>query len=210
VDDESRGRSTNITAVHTRVTLEMRARRHGHKGGILWFTGLPSSGKSTLAVKTEKRLFDRGYQVYVLDGDNIRQGLSNDLGFLPEDRVENIRRVGELAALFADAGFLVVAAFISPYCADRDLARRAAGEHSFHEVYIKADLKICESRDPKGHYKKARAGEIENFTGISAPYEVPSSSELVVNTTDQSVDSSLQTILDYVERAFPLEMPSPT
>ena len=199
-------RATNVVAVGQAVDAVARQRHNGHRGGVLWFTGLPGSGKSTLAQAVEKALFERDYQVYVLDGDNLRHGLNADLGFSPEDRAENIRRVGETAALFADAGMVVLSAFISPYRADRARARKAAervstGE-SFHEVYIDADLATCEARDPKGHYARARRGEISDFTGISAPYEAPDSPDLVVETADRTVADCVDQITAYIERNF--------
>ncbi len=194
-------RATNIHAVGHAVTREARIARNGHRGGVLWFTGLSGAGKSTLALALERELFRKGYQVYVLDGDNIRSGLNADLGFSPEDRAENIRRVGEVAALFADAGMIAISAFISPYRADRERARRAAGD-GFHEIYIHAPLEVCEQRDPKGLYKKARAGEIPDFTGISSPYEPPENPELVVPTHELSFEESLALLVDYVERHF--------
>lgn len=196
-------RATNLTAVEHRVSAAMRAERNRHAGGVLWLTGLSGAGKSTLAVELERLLFRRGYQVFVLDGDNLRHGLNANLGFSPDDRAENIRRAGEVAALFAEAGFLVVTAFISPYRTDRDRARAAAGER-FHEIYVKADLATCESRDIKGLYRRARAGEIPDFTGISAPYEAPERCELVVDTNAASVSESLEVLLAHVERHFPL------
>jgi len=194
-------RATNVTKVEAAIGPEERHKRNGHKGGVLWFTGLSGAGKSTIAVATERRLFDKGYQVYVLDGDNVRFGLNADLGFSPEDRAENIRRVGEVAALMAKAGFIVVTAFISPYRSDRDRARAAAGA-DFHEIHIDADVATCESRDPKGLYKKARAGEIKEFTGISAPYEAPDAAELTVDTSDLSIDESVARVSAYVDRTF--------
>ena len=164
---------------------------------ILWFTGLPGSGKSTLAQGLESRLKQLGTPCYVLDGDVIRKGLSVDLGFSPEDRTENIRRIGEVAALFADAGFVAITAFISPYRADRARAR-AAGGSAFHEIYIKAPVEVCESRDPKGHYRKARAGEIAEFTGVSAPYEAPQTADLVIETDKLSIEESLAKLMDFV------------
>jgi len=193
----------NLFATQHAVSANARARRNGHQGAVIWFTGLSGAGKSTLAMEVEQRLFLRGYQAYVLDGDNIRRGLSSDLGFAPDDRLENIRRVGEVATLFADAGFIVITAFISPYISDRDRARQAA-EGNFHEVYIKADLATCEGRDPKGLYKRARAGEIEEFTGISAPYEEPPAPELTVDTSAHSVEESVGIVLDYIERQIVL------
>lgn len=196
-------RATNIHAVGHAVTREARHARNGHRGGVLWFTGLSGAGKSTLALALERELFARGYQVYVLDGDNIRSGLNADLGFGPEDRAENIRRVGEVAALFADAGFLAISAFISPYRADRERARRAAGE-VFHEIYIHAPLEVCERRDPKGLYRKARNGEIPEFTGISSPYEPPEKPELVIPTHELSPEECLALLVRYVEDRFRL------
>jgi bifunctional enzyme CysN/CysC len=194
-------RATNITAVGHTVSREARVLRNGHKGGVLWFTGLSGAGKSTLALALEARLFAKGYHVYVLDGDNVREGLNANLGFSPEDRAENIRRVGEVAGLFADAGFIVISSFISPYRADRERARKAAGG-AFHEVYIEAPLELCEQRDPKGLYRRARTGEIPEFTGISSPYEPPDSPELAVRTDLLSVEECLSELTAYVERAF--------
>jgi bifunctional enzyme CysN/CysC len=196
-------KSTNVYSVQHRIDAEHRFHRNGHRGGVLWLTGLSGSGKSTLAMEVENRLFKRGWQVYVLDGDNVRRGLNANLGFTPDDRAENIRRVGEVAALFAEAGFIVVTAFISPYQADRDRAR-AAALGAFHEIYIKADLATCERRDPKGLYAKARQGKIADFTGISAPYEAPAVAELTVDTAALSVDDSVAQIISYVEQVFAL------
>jgi len=190
-------RSTNITRVEHRVGIDERWDVNGHRGGILWLTGLSGAGKSTLGFSLEQHLFRKGYQVYVLDGDNVRHGLCADLGFSPEGRVENIRRVGHAAGLFARAGFVVITAFISPYRADRDRIR-AIDPEIFHEIHIDADLATCESRDPKGLYAKARRGEIEDFTGISAPYEPPVSPELVVNTANHSVEECLVQLDRYV------------
>ena len=194
-------RGTNLTEVDHRVEPARRIARNRHKPGVLWFTGLSGAGKSTLAMALEQRLFDKGYQVYVLDGDNVRTGLNANLGFSPEDRAENIRRVGEVAALLADAGLIVVTAFISPYRADRDRARAAAGD-AFHEVYIDADVATCESRDPKGLYKRARAGDIKEFTGISAPYEAPASPELSVDTSGRGVEECVDDLVAYVTENF--------
>ncbi len=194
-------RATNITAVGHTVSREARVLRNGHKGGVLWFTGLSGAGKSTLALALEARLFAKGYHVYVLDGDNVREGLNANLGFSPEDRAENIRRVGEVAGLFADAGFVVISSFISPYRADRERARKAAGG-AFHEVYIEAPLDLCEQRDPKGLYRRARTGEIPEFTGISSPYEPPETPDMVVRTDRLSVEECLSELSAYVERAF--------
>jgi len=194
-------KSTNIAAVEHRVDKQARWRANSHRGGILWFTGLSGAGKTTLALELEQALFSKGWQAYVLDGDNVRHGLSSDLAFSPADRTENIRRIGEVAGLFADAGFIVLTAFISPYRADRELARRAASD-AFHEVYLEADVEACEKRDPKGLYVKARRGEIPEFTGISAPYEVPENPELVIDTEALDVPQSRDMLLGYMERNF--------
>jgi bifunctional enzyme CysN/CysC len=195
-------RAANIQRVEHRVSQSDREQRNGHKAGVLWLTGLSGAGKSTLAIELERQLFARGYQVYTLDGDNLRFGLNVDLGFTPEHRAENIRRVGEVAALFAESGIIVLSAFISPYRADRDRARKAArGE--FHEIYVRAELVTCEQRDPKGLYRKARAGEILGFTGVDAPYEVPEKPDLVVDTDSRSVEDCVRSMLAYVERYFP-------
>ena len=196
-------RSSNLSRVDHRVTADARVMRNGHKGGVLWFTGLSGAGKSTIAMEVERRLFQKGYLVYVLDGDNVRNGLNANLGFSPEDRAENIRRIGEVAALFADAGMIAITAFISPYRADRQRARSAA-KSSFHEIYVKADVATCEKRDPKGLYKRARRGEIAEFTGISAPYEEPEAAEFVVDTSALSVEDSVRSVVDYVARNFAL------
>lgn len=182
----------------------MRHARNAHIGGVLWFTGLPGSGKSTMAVELERALFDRGYQVFVLDGDNVRQGLNIDLGFSPNDRTENVRRVGQVAALFAEAGFIAIAAFISPYRADRAAGRAAAAGLPFHEIYCNADLEVCEGRDPKGHYQKARRGEIPDFTGVSAPYEVPEACELIVDTGRSTIGQCLNSLVHHVTTHFPI------
>jgi bifunctional enzyme CysN/CysC len=154
-------------------------------------------------MRVEQRLFEAGWQVYVLDGDNIRRGLSSDLGFLPQDRSENIRRIGEVAALFADAGVVVITAFISPYREDRARARKAAGDR-FFEVYVKAPLEVCEKRDPKGLYRKARAGLIPDFTGVSAPYEPPEAPELIIETEKQTEDESVECLLSFIDRRIRL------
>ena len=199
--EEMNPKATNIFEVESRIDRKEREKRNGHRGGVLWLTGLSGAGKSTLAIEVERALFAKGYHVYVLDGDNLRHGLNSNLGFSHEDRTENIRRVGEVAALFADAGFVCVSAFISPYRADRERAREAAGD-SFHEIYVQADLKTCESRDPKGLYKRARLGEIPDFTGISAPYEEPETPELVVDTAGMGVAESVAMVLEYVSRTL--------
>lgn len=174
---------------------------NGHRGGILWMTGLPGSGKSTLACELERALFLRGYQVFLLDGDNVRHGLSSDLGFSPKDRAENIRRVGEVAALFAEAGLIAISAFISPYRADRDgIRERRSGD--FHEIFVSAPLEVCERRDPKGHYRKARAGELADFTGVSSPYEPPLAPDLKLETHLQSIEECIGTLVRYADSQF--------
>jgi adenylylsulfate kinase len=193
-------KATNITWHQADITRADRERVNGHRAVVLWYTGLSGSGKSTLAHAVENALFERGCRTYVLDGDNVRHGLNKDLGFSPEDREENIRRIGEVSKLFSDAGVITSTAFISPYRADRDKAREINGE-SFIEVYVKCDLDVCEERDPKGLYKKARAGEIKEFTGISAPYEEPDRAELVIDTSHETLQQSAQRVLDYLEQA---------
>lgn len=197
-------KSENIYKVDHLMTADIRAQRQGHHGGVFWFTGLSGSGKSTLAMAVEKALFEKGYNTYVLDGDNVRHGLNSDLGFSPEDRTENIRRIGHVAALMADAGQIVVTAFISPYQADRDRARAATPE-KFNEIYVSADLATCEARDPKGLYKKARDGEIKQFTGIDSPYEAPLNPEMVVNTQDNDVETCVGQIVRYIESQVALQ-----
>ena len=196
-------KSKNLKRVDHQVAIAERWARNGHEGGVLWFTGLSASGKSTLAIALEKKLHSQGRQAYVLDGDNLRHGLNSDLGFSPEDRTENIRRVGEVALLMARAGFIVISAFISPYRADRDRIRNN-GEGLFHEIHISAPIEICEDRDPKGLYKKARAGEIGEFTGISAPYEAPLSPELTVDTAEEDIDACVERLMEYAENQFSL------
>lgn len=194
-------KAANTTPIQFAVGEAERAERNGHEGGVLWFTGLSGAGKSTLAVALEARLFAKGYQVFVLDGDNVRQGLTSNLGFSPDDRSENIRRVGEVAALFRQAGVIVISSFISPYRSDRDRARHAAYS-SFHEIYIKADIETCIDRDPKGLYQRAIKGDIPDFTGISAPYEAPESPEMVVDTGASTIEACVEQLVNYVDRNF--------
>jgi len=189
----------NIVWHNATITKEDRHRKNGHKSAILWYTGLSGAGKSTLANKVEEKLFERGYNTYVLDGDNIRMGLNKGLGFDADARKENIRRIGEVAKLFVDAGVIVSTAFVSPYTADRDLVRALVPEGEFVEIYVAASLEVCEERDTKGLYKKARAGEIKNFTGISDPYEAPENPELSVDTGGQTLDESAEVVLNYLE-----------
>jgi bifunctional enzyme CysN/CysC len=197
-------RAVNVTRIDHLVTADARARQNGHKGAVVWLTGLSGAGKSTLALKAEQLLFARGYRIYALDGDNLRHGLNADLGFTPEERVENIRRVGEVAALFADAGLVVLAAFISPYESDRMRARRSANG-KFYEVYVHASLEVCERRDAKGLYRRARAGEIEHFTGISAPYQRPVAPELVIDTERAGIDACVDRLVNYITRVCTVE-----
>ena len=196
--DRTVAKSKNIFWVEGKITAEARAARTGHRGAVVWFTGLSGAGKSTIAQALERELFARGMQTYVLDGDNIRHGLNSNLGFSPEDRVENIRRVSEVAKLMADSGVVAITAFISPYRMDRRRAREIAleGNAEFVEVFVDAPLEVCEARDPKNLYKKARAGEIREFTGIDAPYEPPEDAEIIVHTDRQTVNESVATILE--------------
>src|SRR5437868_3546776 len=197
-DRHTATKSKNIFWVEEKITAQARAARTGHRGAVVWFTGLSGAGKSTIAQALERELFARGMHTYVLDGDNIRHGLNSNLGFSPEDRVENIRRVSEVARLMADSGVVAVTAFISPYRMDRRRAREIAleGNAEFVEVFVDAPLSVCEARDPKHLYKKARAGQIKEFTGIDAPYEPPEDPEIIVHTDRQTVEESLATILE--------------
>jgi len=196
--DRTVTKSKNIFWTEGKITVHARATRSGHRGAVIWLTGLSGAGKSTIAQALERELFQRAMHTYVLDGDNIRHGLNSNLGFSPDDRVENIRRVSEVAKLMADSGTVVITAFISPYRMDRSRAREIAleGNAEFIEVFVDAPLAVCERRDPKNLYKKARAGQIREFTGIDAPYEAPEDPEIVVHTDRQSVDESVATILE--------------
>jgi len=191
-------KATNITWHEGAITKLDRERLLNQKGVVVWFTGLSSSGKSTIARAVEERLFELGHLSYVLDGDNIRHGLNKNLGFSPEDREENIRRIGEVAKLFADGGIISMTAFISPYRKDRNRARSLVGDGAFIEVYVKVSLDRAEERDPKGLYKKARAREIPEFTGISAPYEEPIDPEIVLDTDILNVDQSKDMVIRYL------------
>ncbi|MGA1796240.1 MAG: adenylyl-sulfate kinase [bacterium] len=192
-------KATNITWHHGAIAKQDRERLLGQKGVVIWFTGLSGSGKSTLAHALEERLFESGHLSFVLDGDNVRHGLNRNLGFSPEDREENIRRIGEVAKLFADAGVITMTAFISPYRADRDKARALLPPGEFIEVFVKIPIEVAEERDPKGLYKKARAGEIKEFTGISAPYEEPLHAELVIDTSRLDLGRSTEEIMSYLK-----------
>lgn len=192
--------ATNIVWHSTTVDKKDRQDRNKHKSSILWFTGLSGSGKSTLANAVEKRLFETGAQTYILDGDNVRHGLSKDLGFSDYDRQENIRRIAEVSKLFVDAGVIVLTAFISPFRQDRQVARDLVESGEFIEIYVKCSLEECERRDPKGLYEKARKGEIPHFTGISSPYEEPINPELVIENDQVSIDEAVDQIVGYLKK----------
>ncbi|WLV25045.1 adenylyl-sulfate kinase [Aciduricibacillus chroicocephali] len=195
------GESTNIVWHDSEVTKKDRQQKNGHKGAVIWFTGLSGSGKSTISVALDKALFDKGIRAYRLDGDNIRHGLNKNLGFSEEDRTENIRRIGEVSKLLIDAGLFALTAFISPYRADRNQVRELLEADEFIEVYVKASVETCEARDPKGLYKKARNGEIKNFTGIDAPYEEPSNAEIILDTDALSVEECVDQLINHLENA---------
>lgn len=188
--------STNVVWHHATVARTEREAQNGHKSAILWFTGLSGAGKSTLAHAVEARLHEMKCHTFVIDGDNVRHGLCGDLGFSAADRTENIRRVGEVAKLFVEAGVITLTAFISPFRADRDRVRQMAEANEFFEIYCKADLEVCEQRDVKGMYRKARSGEIAEFTGISSPYEAPDAPELVVETGIKPLDACVDEVID--------------
>jgi adenylyl-sulfate kinase len=198
---------SNVTWHNRQVKKEEREKRNKHQGVVIWFTGLSGAGKSTIAVEVDKFLFDMGAHTYILDGDNVRHRLNKDLGFSQEDRTENIRRIGEVAWLFADSGAIVLTAFISPYRKDRALARSLLDKGDFVEVYVKADLETCIKRDPKGLYKKALAGEISDFTGVSAPYEKPEDPELVLDTVTYNVKECSDQLVEYLVRAKIVDPP---
>lgn len=191
--------NTNIVWHHSLVSREQRERRNGHKSFVLWFTGLSGAGKSTLAHRVEELLFEKGCRTYVFDGDNVRHGLCADLGFSAEDRRENIRRIGEMSKLFVDAGVIALTAFISPFRRDRELVRGLMGPGDFIEIYCDAPLEVCERRDVKGLYRRARVGEIPEFTGISSPYEAPEHPEIVVRTGEDGLDECAWQILRYLQ-----------
>ena len=191
--------STNITWHDSEVTKAERQERNGHKSVVIWFTGLSGSGKSTVSVALEKALFEQKITSYRLDGDNIRHGLNKNLGFSPEDRKENIRRIGEVGKLMVDAGVVTMTAFISPYEEDRNIVRDILEDGEFIEVYTKCSLDECEARDPKGLYKKARSVEIKEFTGINAPYEEPSNPEIIIDTEQHSVEEAVEEIVAYLK-----------
>lgn len=195
-------KSSNVVWHCATVTRNRREQKNKHKGGLFWFTGFSGSGKSTLAHAVEERLYQRGFNTYVLDGDNVRHGLCADLSFSDDDRTENIRRISHMSNLFVQAGVIVLTAFISPFRIDRANARKIAGQ-DFHEIYCNCSLDICEKRDVKGLYKKARAGEIPFFTGIDSPYEVPDNPELITDT-NSDLDQSIEQVFDYIEEHIKL------
>lgn len=182
------------------VNRQNRNRLNKHKSGLVWFTGLSASGKSTIAHSVEKELFKRGFRTYVLDGDNVRHGINSNLGFSREDRKENLRRIVEVSRLFVDAGIFVLAAFISPYKEDREYIRKSFEGDNFLEVYVKCSIEECEKRDPKGQYKKAKAGIIKNYTGVSAPYEEPENPDLILDTEKKSLKESVNMVIDLLTK----------
>ena len=190
---------TNLTTVPQSISLDQRQARNGHKAAVLWFTGPSGSGKSSIAMTLQAELFKRGCQVTVLDGDNVRNGLNAGLGFDDSDRIENLRRVAELSKLFAESGFIVLTSFISPFIKEREHARKIVEPLNFFEIYIDVDLDVAEARDPKGLYKKARAGEISNFTGLDSPYEVPAAPDCSIRNENQSIDLGAQKLLRFLE-----------
>ncbi len=192
-------KATNIKWHHGKITKDDRIKLTKQKGVTIWLTGLSGSGKSTIAVELEHALLENKHLAYILDGDNIRHGLNKNLGFSPEDRTENIRRIGEVAKLFTDANMITITAFISPYRQDRDNVRKLMKDGEFIEIYIKCPLEVCEQRDTKGLYKKARAGEVREFTGISAPYEEPLHPELTIDTSKMTIEESTRAVLNYLE-----------
>ena len=187
----------NLTPVAHDVSAEERIKRSGHKGAVIGLLAFQDLAKQLLRKNIERKLFDKGYNIYMLDGDNVRDGLNSNLGFSEKDREENIRRIGEVAALFARAGFVVITAFISPFANDRKKALDAFNNNS-HEIYLSCDLETCESRDPKGLYKKARDGKISEFTGIDSPYEVPTSPSLILDTQNKSIESCEKSLIDFI------------
>jgi adenylylsulfate kinase len=191
-------KSTNIVAHDFAVTKQKREKRLDQKGKLVWFTGLSGSGKSTLSNAVEKHLFESGFFTYALDGDNVRSGINSNLGFNEEDRIENIRRISEIANLMLDAGLVVCASFISPFAKDRKRIRQIVGEENYIEIYVSTPVRECEKRDIKGLYAKARAGEINNFTGVSAKYEPPSTPDLSLDTSSLSVEKATKIIINYL------------
>ena len=195
-------KSSNVIYHQATVTRQRRNKLNEHRSVVLWFTGLSGSGKSTLAHALEEKLFQKGCRTFVLDGDNVRYGLNSNLDFSESDRTENIRRISEVSKLMLESGLIVMTAFISPFNRDRNEARKLISNDDFIEIYCKASLEVCEARDVKGLYKRARAGEIKNYTGIDSPYEEPENPELTLNTNDETLDNSVSKILSFLEQNF--------
>ena len=195
-------KSSNVIYHQATVTRQRRNKLNEHRSVVLWFTGLSGSGKSTLAHALEEKLFQKGCRTFVLDGDNVRYGLNSNLDFSESDRTENIRRISEVSKLMLESGLIVMTAFISPFNRDRNEARKLISNDDFIEIYCKASLEVCEARDVKGLYKRARAGEIKNYTGIDSPYEEPENPELTINTNDETLDNSATKILSFLEQNF--------
>ncbi len=193
-------KSTNIIYHHATVTRERRIQANKHKSVVLWFTGLSGSGKSTMSHALEERLFNKGCRTFVLDGDNVRHGLNSHLSFSDKDRKENIRRIGEVSKLMMEAGFIIMTAFISPFREDRIEVRNLIPNGDFIEIYCKASLETCEARDVKGLYKRARAGEIKNYTGINSPYEVPENADLIIDTEQETIENSVSIIISFLKK----------
>jgi len=194
-----------LYSVDSKVSYEQRKKRLQQEPKLIWFTGLSGSGKSTLAIGLEQYLFESGFKVYLLDGDNIRKGINKDLGFSSADRTENIRRIGEVSKLMLDAGLIIIWAFISPFRDDREMVKEIVGEERFTEVFVDCPLEVCEKRDTKGLYKKARQGFIRDFTGIGSPYEIPEHPNLVIHTHKERIDESLSKLINYVEAKLLVE-----
>jgi adenylylsulfate kinase len=192
-------KSSNVIYHHASVTRQRRNKLNKHRSVVLWFTGLSGSGKSTLAHSVEEKLYQKGCRTFVLDGDNVRHGLNSNLDFSESGRAENIRRISEVSKLMLESGLIVMTAFISPFNKDRNEARKLISSDDFIEIYCKASLEICETRDVKGLYKRARAGEIKNYTGIDSPYEIPENPELIIDTDNQGLEDSVSTILSFLE-----------
>ena len=192
-------KSSNVIYHHASVTRQRRNKLNEHRSVVLWFTGLSGSGKSTLAHSVEEKLYQKGCRTFVLDGDNVRHGLNSNLDFSESGRAENIRRISEVSKLMLESGLIVMTAFISPFNKDRNEARKLISSDDFIEIYCKASLEICETRDVKGLYKRARAGEIKNYTGIDSPYEIPENPELIIDTDNQGLEDSVATILSFLE-----------
>ncbi|WP_339307649.1 adenylyl-sulfate kinase [Paenibacillus sp. FSL L8-0435] len=200
----------NITWQSSSINRQDREKHNGHRSRAIWFTGLSGAGKSSLAFALEQNLYEQGVSCYVLDGDNVRHGLNRDLGFTAEDRQENLRRIGEVSKLMVDAGLFVLSAFISPHEQDREMVRQLFEPDDFIEIYVRCSIEECERRDPKGLYKKARNGDIPHFTGISAPYDVPRSPSVIIDTEQWSIEEAVQEIVQHLEQLGALQLPLPT